>query len=70
MVLNAFDHGRRVAIVTGCDTGLGRAIALGLAQAGCDIVINRQNSPMILRPPRCWRWAAAFFHSGGSQPEE
>ncbi|MDH5903608.1 2-dehydro-3-deoxy-D-gluconate 5-dehydrogenase KduD [Vibrio splendidus] len=28
----------KVAIVTGCDTGLGQGMALGLAQAGCDIV--------------------------------
>nr|WP_024485195.1 2-dehydro-3-deoxy-D-gluconate 5-dehydrogenase KduD [Serratia fonticola] len=28
----------KVAIVTGCDTGLGQGMAIGLAQAGCDIV--------------------------------
>ncbi|EMB9229499.1 2-dehydro-3-deoxy-D-gluconate 5-dehydrogenase KduD [Vibrio harveyi] len=28
----------KVAIVTGCDTGLGQGMALGLAHAGCDIV--------------------------------
>lgn len=28
----------KVAIVTGCDTGLGQGMALGLAQSGCDIV--------------------------------
>ncbi|EGQ9158731.1 2-dehydro-3-deoxy-D-gluconate 5-dehydrogenase KduD [Vibrio parahaemolyticus] len=28
----------KVAIVTGCDTGLGQGMALGLALAGCDIV--------------------------------
>lgn len=28
----------KVAVVTGCDTGLGQGMALGLAQAGCDIV--------------------------------
>ncbi|MFZ3418116.1 2-dehydro-3-deoxy-D-gluconate 5-dehydrogenase KduD [Vibrio harveyi] len=28
----------KVAILTGCDTGLGQGMALGLAQAGCDIV--------------------------------
>jgi 2-deoxy-D-gluconate 3-dehydrogenase len=32
----------KVAVVTGCDTGLGQGMALGLAQAGCDVVgINR-----------------------------
>lgn len=38
MILNAFDLKDKVAIVTGCNTGLGQGMALGLAQAGCDIV--------------------------------
>lgn len=38
MVLEAFNLEGKVAIVTGCDTGLGQGMALGLAQAGCDIV--------------------------------
>ena len=43
MVMNAFDLTGKVAIVTGCDTGLGQGMTLGLAQAGCDIVgINRK----------------------------
>jgi len=33
-----FDLSGRVAIVTGCDTGLGQGMALALAQEGCDIV--------------------------------
>lgn len=43
MVLNAFDLTGKVAIVTGCDTGLGQGMAVGLAEAGCDIVsVNRK----------------------------
>ncbi|CAM3144115.1 2-dehydro-3-deoxy-D-gluconate 5-dehydrogenase KduD [Vibrio rarus] len=38
MTLNAFDIKNKVAIVTGCDTGLGQGMALALANAGCDIV--------------------------------
>lgn len=38
MILNSFDLIGKVAIVTGCDTGLGQGMAVGLAQAGCDIV--------------------------------
>ena len=38
MILNSFDLRGKVAIVTGCDTGLGQGMAVGLAQAGCDIV--------------------------------
>lgn len=42
MSLKSFSLHGKVAIVTGCDTGLGQGMALGLAQAGCDIVgINR-----------------------------
>ncbi len=33
-----FDLSGRVAVVTGCDTGLGQGMALALAQAGCDLV--------------------------------
>lgn len=43
MGLNAFCLTGKVAIVTGCDTGLGQGMALGLAAAGCDIVgVNRR----------------------------
>lgn len=38
MILNKFDLNNKVALVTGCDTGLGQGMAVGLAQAGCDIV--------------------------------
>ena len=38
MILNSFDLNGKVAIVTGCDTGLGQGMAVGLAQVGCDIV--------------------------------
>jgi 2-deoxy-D-gluconate 3-dehydrogenase len=38
MSLNMFDLAGKVALVTGCDTGLGQGMAIGLAEAGCDIV--------------------------------
>ncbi|PDO88063.1 2-dehydro-3-deoxy-D-gluconate 5-dehydrogenase KduD [Kosakonia pseudosacchari] len=38
MILEAFKLTGKVAIVTGCDTGLGQGMTLGLAEAGCDIV--------------------------------
>lgn len=42
MILNNFSLHGKVAIVTGCNTGLGKSMAVGLAEAGCDIVgINR-----------------------------
>ncbi|ABR74833.1 2-deoxy-D-gluconate 3-dehydrogenase [Actinobacillus succinogenes 130Z] len=36
--MNLFDLTGKVALVTGCNTGLGQGMALGLAQSGCDIV--------------------------------
>ena len=38
MILDAFSLQGKVALVTGCDTGLGQGMAIGLAQAGCDII--------------------------------
>ncbi|ENM5730597.1 2-dehydro-3-deoxy-D-gluconate 5-dehydrogenase KduD [Vibrio mimicus] len=38
MILEAFDLKGKVALVTGCNTGLGQGMAVALAQAGCDIV--------------------------------
>lgn len=38
MILDAFSLQGKVALVTGCDTGLGQGMAVGLAQVGCDIV--------------------------------
>ncbi|RKF17877.1 2-dehydro-3-deoxy-D-gluconate 5-dehydrogenase KduD [Alginatibacterium sediminis] len=38
MILESFNLKGKVAIVTGCDTGLGQGMALGLAQAGCKVV--------------------------------
>lgn len=38
MGLNAFSLEGKVAIVTGCGTGLGHGMAVGLAEAGADIV--------------------------------
>jgi len=43
MILDTFSLSGKVAIVTGCDTGLGQGMAVALAQAGCDIVgVNRK----------------------------
>lgn len=43
MILDAFTLAGKVAMVTGCDTGLGQGMAIALAEAGCDIVgVNRK----------------------------
>jgi len=38
MILDSFDLAGKVAIVSGCDTGLGQGMARALAQAGADVV--------------------------------
>ncbi|MFT4464093.1 MAG: 2-dehydro-3-deoxy-D-gluconate 5-dehydrogenase KduD [Sodalis sp. (in: enterobacteria)] len=44
MVLSAFQLTGKVALITGCNTGLGQAMAIALAQAGCDIIgVNRSD---------------------------
>ncbi len=45
MILKKFDLTGKTAIVTGSSTGLGRAMALGLAQAGADIIGVYNNTP-------------------------
>lgn len=35
---NSFDLSGKTALVTGCNRGIGKAIAIGLAQAGADII--------------------------------
>lgn len=45
MILNAFSLQDKIAVVSGCNTGLGQAMALGLAEAGCNIVGINQVEP-------------------------
>ncbi|GEA60125.1 2-dehydro-3-deoxy-D-gluconate 5-dehydrogenase KduD [Vibrio comitans] len=45
MILDSFSLKGKVAIVTGCNTGLGQGMAVGLASAGCDIVGVNQSEP-------------------------
>jgi NAD(P)-dependent dehydrogenase (short-subunit alcohol dehydrogenase family) len=39
MTSNLFDLSGRVAVITGASKGLGRAMALGFADAGADVVV-------------------------------
>lgn len=64
-VLDAFDCSNKIAVVTGASRGIGRAVALSLAEAGADVVpaarsedaleavvneINDQGSDSLLQP--------------------
>ena len=43
MLAKLFDLSGRVALVTGGSKGLGKAMALGFAQAGADVVISSRH---------------------------
>lgn len=45
MTTSPFNLSNKTAMVTGCNTGLGQAIAIGLAQAGCDVVGVNRSAP-------------------------
>ncbi|HEY1902700.1 MAG TPA: glucose 1-dehydrogenase [Terracidiphilus sp.] len=47
MTKGLFDLGGRVAVVIGGTTGLGRAIALGLATAGADVVASSRRTEQV-----------------------
>ena len=46
MILDDFSLAGQVAIVTGSRRGLGQGMALGLAEAGADIVAFDRSDPM------------------------
>lgn len=60
MILSAFSLEGKVAVVTGCDTGLGQGMALGLAQAGCDIVGINIVRHRLKPSSRSRRWGVVF----------
>jgi 2-deoxy-D-gluconate 3-dehydrogenase len=45
MTLTSFNLAGKVALVTGCNTGLGQAMAIALAQAGADVVGVNRSAP-------------------------
>jgi NAD(P)-dependent dehydrogenase (short-subunit alcohol dehydrogenase family) len=49
MVKNITDLSGRVAVVIGGTTGLGRSIAIGLAESGADVVPSGRRSEMVAR---------------------
>lgn len=52
MIIDKFRIDGQVAVVTGATRGLGRAIALGLAEAGADVVaVSRTSDPELERFP-------------------
>lgn len=69
--ISPFDLTGRVAAVTGANTGLGQAIAIGLAQAGADIVAIGRSDPaktgaQIAALGRRWAWVQAGLDEGAA----
>src|SRR5215472_1999660 len=57
----------RVAIVTGASRGIGRAIALGLAKAGCHVVIAAKSTTSTEKLPGSIFTVAAEVEALGTQ---
>jgi citronellol/citronellal dehydrogenase len=58
----------RVAIVTGASRGIGRAIALGLAKAGCRVVVAAKSTVSTEKLPGSIFTVAAEVEALGAQP--
>jgi citronellol/citronellal dehydrogenase len=57
----------RVAIVTGASRGIGRALALGLARAGCGVVIAAKSTASTDKLPGSIHTVAAEVEAAGGQ---
>lgn len=63
MSTSLFDLTGKVALVTGSSTGLGRAIARGLGEAGATIVLNGRNEERLAECLRDFRGAGLNAHA-------
>src|SRR4051812_30641772 len=65
--MNPIDLTDRVAIVTGASRGIGRAIALGLAKAGCRVVVAAKSTESTEKLPGSIHTVAAEVEALGGQ---
>ena len=65
MILQQFRLDGKVAVVTGCGTGLGEGMAIGLAEAGADIVgVYNTHAPEKANPVDCQWDGSAWVEAG------
>lgn len=60
---NTFRLDGRIALVTGSSTGIGLALAAGLAQAGATVVLNARQAPRLQEAAASLRAAGHAVHS-------
>jgi len=59
---------RKTALVTGSTTGIGHAVAKGLASAGADVTVNGRTQDKVRRSSRRDYQGGAWSQVGGALP--
>ena len=67
-ILDRFRLDGQVAVVTGSGRGIGKGIALGMAEAGADVVVTARRTFGFPRFGRAGRRWADCGHAGSGSP--